>query len=58
MTFENRKGPDESQFCRQTVPGLRTGDSVLMVARRLAGTRTSAVDAERSRRRETTSDSG
>ena len=29
-----------------------------MVERRVAGTRTSAVDAERSRRRESTSDSG
>jgi len=58
MTFKNRKGPDESLICRQTVPGSRTGDSEGAVTdgcTTCGGTRTSAVDTERSRRRETTS---
>jgi len=46
MTFKNRKGPGESQICRQTVPGSRIGDNEgAVVARCVAGIGTSAVHA-------------
>jgi len=64
MTFENRKGPDESQFCRQTVPSLRSGNSEGAVTDgcKTCGRHQNFSRGRRtqptSRRRKNTSDSG
>jgi len=62
VCFESRKCPGYAQIYWKIVPSTRTGDGKSTVANvwapRIYGTKISAVDAERSWRRESTSDCG